>query len=154
MAKAKPVPEGHHTAAAYLVVDDANAAIAFYKSAFGAEELFRMPGPDGKIMHAEVLIGDSPIMLCDANPENGARSPKAFGGSPVSVFLYLPDVDAVFDKAIAAGATTVMPITDMFWGDRFGQVVDPFGHSWQMATHVEDVAPEEMERRMAGMASQ
>ena len=152
MPKASPVPQGHHTAAPYLVVDDANGAIAFYGKAFGAQELFRMPGPDGKIMHAEVLIGDSPIMLCDENPETGARSPKAFKGSPVSVFLYVPDVDALFAKAVAAGATVVVPVTDMFWGDRYAQLVDPYGHAWQIATHVEDVSPQEMEARMAKMA--
>jgi PhnB protein len=152
MSKVSPVPQGHHTAAPYLVVDDANGAIAFYSRAFGAKELFRMPGPGGKLMHAEILIGDSPIMLCDENPEQGARSPKAFSGSPVSVFLYVPDVDALFKKAVAAGATTVVPVTDMFWGDRFAQLVDPYGHSWQIATHVEDVSPAEMEQRMAKMA--
>jgi PhnB protein len=152
MSKVSPVPQGHHTAAPYLVVDDANGAIAFYSKAFGAKELFRMPGPGGKLMHAEILIGDSPIMLCDENPEQGARSPKAFSGSPVSVFLYVPDVDALFKKAVAAGATTVVPVTDMFWGDRFAQLVDPYGHSWQIATHVEDVSPAEMEQRMAKMA--
>jgi PhnB protein len=152
MPKANPVPQGHHTAAPYLVVDDANGAIAFYGKAFGAQELFRMPGPDGKIMHAEVLIGDSPIMLCDENPETEARSPKAFKGSPVSVFLYVPDVDALFATAVAAGATAVVPLTDMFWGDRYAQVVDPYGHAWQIATHVEDVSPQEMESRMAKMA--
>jgi uncharacterized glyoxalase superfamily protein PhnB len=152
MAKVNPVPEGHHTAAPYLVVDDAGGAIAFYTKAFGAKELFRMPGPGGKLMHAEILIGDSPIMLCDENPENNAQSPKAFKGSPVSVFLYVPDVDDLFKKAVAAGATAVVPVTDMFWGDRFAQIVDPYGHTWQIATHVEDVSPAEMEQRMAKMA--
>jgi uncharacterized glyoxalase superfamily protein PhnB len=130
-------------------VDNAAAAIEFYTRAFGASELFRMPGPDGKIMHAEVLIGDSPIMLCDANPEQGQLAPPALKGSPVSIFLYVPDVDALFKRAVDAGADVRVPLMDMFWGDRYAQVADPFGHAWQIATHVEDVSPEEMERRAA-----
>jgi PhnB protein len=152
MAKVNPVPEGHHTVSPYLVVNDGGAAIEFYKKAFGAQEAFRMPGPDGKIMHAEVLIGDSPVMLSDEFPDLGARSPKTFNGSPVTMFLYVPDVDAWVAKAVQAGATIVMPVQNMFWGDRYGQVSDPFGHTWQIATHVEDVAPDEMEKRMRAMA--
>jgi uncharacterized glyoxalase superfamily protein PhnB len=152
MARPNAVPPGHHTAAPYLVVEDAAKAIDFYSKAFSAAELFRMPGPDGRIMHAEILIGDSPIMLCDESPEQGSRAPKAFGGSPVSVFLYLADVDTVFNQAVSSGARAIMPPTDMFWGDRFAQVVDPFGHTWQIATHVEDVSPEEMDRRAAAMS--
>jgi uncharacterized glyoxalase superfamily protein PhnB len=147
MAKVRPVPEGHHTVAPYLIVEDATAAIEFYTRAFGAAELFRMPGPDGRIMHAEVLVGDSPVMLSDANPEMGAEPPSAFKGSPVSLFLYVPDVRALFERAVAAGAEVRVPISDMFWGDRYAQVTDPFGHTWQMATHIEDVAPEELGRR-------
>jgi uncharacterized glyoxalase superfamily protein PhnB len=153
MPSVKPVPDGHHTVTPYLVVDDAAAAIAFYGRAFGAQEVYRMPGPDGRIMHAEIRIGDSPIMLCDPAPEMGAQSPRALKGTPVSVFLYVPDVDSLFARATSAGATVKAPLMDMFWGDRFGQVEDPFGHSWQMATHVEDVAPEEMGRRMAKMGA-
>jgi PhnB protein len=149
MSSVKPVPPGHHTVAPYLVVDNAAGAIDFYARAFGASELFRMPGPDGKIMHAEVLIGDSPVMLCDANPEQGLQAPAAFKGSPVSIFLYVPDVDALFKKSVDAGADVRVPLTDMFWGDRYAQVADPFGHTWQIATHVEDVPPEEMGRRAA-----
>jgi uncharacterized glyoxalase superfamily protein PhnB len=149
MSKVAPVPPGHHTAAPYLVVENAARAIDFYVRAFGASELFRMPGPGGQIMHAEVLIGDSPIMLCDANPEQGLLPPSAFKGSPVSILLYVPDVDALFKRAVDAGADVRVPLTDMFWGDRYAQVADPFGHTWQLATHVEDVSPEEMERRAA-----
>lgn len=135
--------------APYLVVENATAAIDFYTRAFGAVELFRMPGPDGRIMHAEVLVGDSPVMLCDANPDMGAQPPAAFNGSPVSIFLYVPDVKTLFERAVAAGAEVKVPVTDMFWGDRYAQVVDPFGHTWQMATHIEDVAAEEMATRAA-----
>jgi PhnB protein len=152
MATAKPVPENHHTVTPYIVVSDGAAAIAFYRKAFGATELYRMDGPGGKIMHAEVLIGDSPVMLSDEFPEQGAKSPQSYHGSPVHLFLYVPDVDAWFKRALDAGATVTMPVQDMFWGDRFGQVTDPFGHTWQIATHVEDVAPEEMRKRMEAMA--
>jgi uncharacterized glyoxalase superfamily protein PhnB len=146
------VPEGHHTVTPYLVVDDAAGAIEFYTRAFGAQELYRMPGPNGRIMHAEIVIGDSPVMISDAAPEMGAHSPRALNGSPVSIFLYLPDVDAAFARATEAGATVTMPLMDMFWGDRYAQVADPYGHAWQMATHVEDVSPEEMNRRASQMA--
>jgi PhnB protein len=149
MPNVKAVPDGHHTVSPYLVVDNAAAALEFYTRAFQARELFRMPGPDGRIMHAELQIGDSIVMLSDEAPEMGARSPKAYNGSPVNVFLYLPDVDATFARATGAGATAQMPPTNMFWGDRFAQVVDPFGHGWQLATHVEDVPPEEMAKRAA-----
>jgi PhnB protein len=152
MAKAKPVPDGYHTVSPYLVVDDGAAALAFYSKAFGAVESYRMPGPDGKIMHAEMRIGDSPLMLSDEAPERGARSPRSYHGSPVHLFLYVPDVDAWFKRAVEAGATVVMPIENMFWGDRYGQVADPFGHTWQLATHIEDVSPEEMEKRMQAMS--
>jgi PhnB protein len=150
MAKVKPVPDGYHTVTPYLCVRGAAKALDFYARAFGAQEKVRMPGPDGKVMHAEILIGDSMVMLGDENPQ--AKSPEAFGGTPVSVMLYVPDVDAVFKKATAAGAKTVAPPTDMFWGDRYGRLIDPFGHSWGIATHVEDVTPEEMKKRMAAMA--
>lgn len=145
---AKPVPEGCRTVTPYLIIRDAAKAIEFYKKAFGAVERFRMPMPDGKLAHAEIQIGDSVVMIADENPQWGVQSPQALNGSPVSIFLYVPDVDATFKQAIAAGATEVMPVADMFWGDRYGKVVDPFGHKWDLATHVEDVAPEEMEERM------
>jgi PhnB protein len=152
MTTPQPVPNGHHTVTPYVVVSDGAAAIAFYSKAFGATELYRMDGPDGKIMHAEMLIGDSPVMLSDEFPEMGAKSPKAYQGSPVHLFLYVPDVDAWFKRAVDAGATVAAPVQDMFWGDRFGQVTDPFGHTWQIAMHVEDVSPEEMQKRMAAMS--
>lgn len=145
---AKPVPEGFRTATPYLIIRDAAKAIEFYKKAFGAKERMRMPMPDGKIAHAEIEIGDSIIMLADENPQWGVQSPQALNGSPVSVFLYVPDVDATFKQAVAAGSTEAMPVADMFWGDRYGKVVDPFGHKWDIATHVEDVAPADMEERM------
>ncbi len=150
-AKVKPVPEGYHTVTPYLCIRGAAKALDFYARAFGAKEKVRMPGPDGKVMHAEILIGDSLVMLGDENPQ--AKSPSALGGTPVSIMLYVPDVDAVFKRATAAGAKTETPPADMFWGDRYGKLIDPFGHSWGIATHVEDVTPEEMKKRMAAMAS-
>ena len=126
---------------------DAARAIEFYKKAFGAIELMRMTQQDGRIGHAEIKIGDSPIMLADEFPEMGARSPEALGGSPVSVLLYVQDVDAVFNQAVAAGAKVTRPVKDQFYGDRSGGVTDPFGHQWHIATHKEDVTPEEMKRR-------
>jgi uncharacterized glyoxalase superfamily protein PhnB len=151
MAKpGKPVPDGFHTVTAHLTVKGAGEAIEFYKKAFGAEEVARMPGPGGTIMHAEIRIGDSPIMLNDEFPEHGARGPKTIGGTPVSIHLYVKDVDALFDRAVKAGAKVTMPIADMFWGDRFGKLEDPFGHQWSLATHLEDVTSEEcMERAKA-----
>jgi len=149
MANVKPVPDGYHTLTPYIVVDGAADAIAFYQKAFGAEEIYRMPGPGGKVMHAEIQIGDSRLMLSDAIPEMGGRSPKSLGGSPASILIYVRDVDAAFARAVGAGATVDMPLMDMFWGDRYGKVKDPFGHLWQLATHVEDVSPEEMGKRAA-----
>jgi PhnB protein len=145
----KPIPEGYHTATPYLIVSEGMRALEFYKEAFGAEELMRLPGPGGKLMHGEIRIGDSPIMLADEFPEIGARSPKSYGGSPVSLMLYVEDVDAMFARAIAAGAVEVRPVQNQFYGDRSGTLTDPFGHQWTLSTHVEDVSPEEMERRMA-----
>jgi PhnB protein len=150
--KVSPIPSGHRSLAPYLVVRGAAKALDFYARTFGARELFRMPGPGGRIMHAEVQIGDSVLMLADENPERGTRSPEGNGGNAASVFLYLSDVDSVFDKAKAAGATILSPPADMFWGDRFGQLRDPFGHLWGIATHVEDVSPKEMEARMKAQA--
>ena len=150
MAQApKPIPEGYHTATPYLIIKGAAAAIEFYKKAFGATELLRMAQPDGKIGHAEIKIGDSPIMLADEFPEMGARSPQSLGGSPVSVLLYVEDVDRVFNQAVAAGAKVARPVKDQFYGDRIGGVTDPFGHQWYIATHKEDVAPEELRKRAA-----
>jgi PhnB protein len=147
--KASPIPKGFRTVTPYLVVRGAGSAIDFYKKAFGAKELLRMPGPDGRIAHAEIQIGDSRVMLGDEFPEQGASAPPTVGGSPVHVFLYLKDVDRVFAQATAAGATVEMPPTDMFWGDRYCKVSDPFGHKWNMATHIEDLTPKEMARRGA-----
>lgn len=151
MAKnVKAIPEGFHSVTPHLIVRGAAKAIDFYKKAFGAEEVMRMPGPDGKsLMHAELKIGNSHVMLCDEAPDWGAVSPQALNGSPVSIHLYVEDVDAVYDRATKAGAKPTMPITDMFWGDRFGKLTDPFGHHWSVATHKEDVPPEECMKRAA-----
>jgi PhnB protein len=146
---AKPIPDGYHTATPYLVVQGAASALEFYKKAFGAEELMRLASPDGKIGHAEIKIGDSPIMLADEFPEMGFRGPRSLGGSPVSILLYVEDVDARFNQAIAAGAIAVRPVMDQFYGDRSGNLEDPFGHRWTLATHKEDVSPEEIEKRFA-----
>ena len=148
----KAVPDGYHTLTPYLVCKNASEAIEFYKKALGATEMFRMPGPEGRVMHAELKVGTSIFMLSDENPERGALSPKTVGGSPVSVFIYTDDVDGLFKRATGAGANGVAPPSDMFWGDRMGQIIDPFGHIWAMATHKEDVSPEEMQKRMQAMA--
>ncbi len=149
----KPIPEGFHTATPYLTVSDGARAIEFYKRAFGAQEIVRMEGPPGKIGHAEIKIGDSIIMLSDEMPGSTDRSPQSLGGTTVNIFLYVKDVDSAFNQAVAAGAKADAPVTDMFWGDRFGKLTDPFGHSWSLATHKEDVAPEEMRKRaQAAMA--
>jgi PhnB protein len=148
----KPIPDGYHAVTPYMVVNNCERALEFYKNSFGASEIMRMPGPDGKIMHAEIKIGDSIIMLADEFPERGARSPVSFGGSPVSLMLYVKDVDATFNKAVGAGSTVQQPVKDQFYGDRSGTIVDPFGHVWTLSTHVEDVAPEEMQKRMEAMS--
>ena len=145
----KHIPEGYDTATPYLIINGAAQALEFYKKAFGATELMRMPRPDVRIAHAEIKIGDSPIMLADEFPEMGARSPQSLGGSPISMHLYVEDVDAIFAQAVAAGATVQRPVEDQFYGDRTGGLVDPFGHVWYIATHKEDVAPEEMKKRAA-----
>jgi PhnB protein len=151
---AKPIPEGYATLTTYLAVDDAAKAIEFYKRAFGAKETVRMPAPDGKIGHAELEIGDSRIMLSDPFPQSSTRPPKELGGASASVFMYAEDVDAVVQKAVDEGATVTMEVADQFWGDRFGVVTDPFGHVWSIATHVEDLTPEEIaERGKAAMAA-
>jgi PhnB protein len=146
----KPIPDGYYTITPYLVMKDAARALDFYKKAFGATELFRFPGPGGKVGHAEIKIGNSPLMLADEHPEMGFRGPQALGGTPVSILLYVEDVDARFNQAIAAGATVMRPVQDQFYGDRSGTLTDPFGHVWTIATHKEDVSMEEMHRRMPG----
>lgn len=147
--RVKPIPEGYHSVTPYLIVKDAARAIEFYKKAFGATELLRFPDPSGKVGHAEIKIGDSPIMMADEFPEMGARSPQSFGGSPVLIHLYVEDVDARVRQAVAAGAKLVRPVEDQFYGDRSGGVEDPFGYVWYLATHKEDLTPEEMRRRAA-----
>ena len=147
----KPIPDGYHTATPYLVLKDTKAALEFYKKAFGAETLVLMPMANGRIGHAEMKIGDSMIFLSDESPEMAPenKSPQTAGCVTGSTFLYVTDVDAVFKKATDAGAKVKMPVTDMFWGDRFGKIVDPFGHHWGIATHKEDPSPEEIKRRQA-----
>jgi uncharacterized glyoxalase superfamily protein PhnB len=152
--KASPIPAGYSTVTPYLVCRGASDAIAFYKKAFGAKEKLRMAGPDGKLAHAEIRIGDSYVMLGDEAPERGASAPQTIGGTAVHVFLYVNNVDKVFAQAVAAGATVEMPPMDMFWGDRYGKLVDPFGHKWSMATHIEDVSSKEMARRGAEAMAQ
>lgn len=147
--KINSVPEGYHSVIPYLIVDGAGAAIDFYQTAFGAIEVMRMPGPDGKIGHAELKIGDSHIMLADEHPQMGAIGPKTVGGTPVKLMVYLEDVDAVVERAVAAGATITRPVADQFYGDRTGGIEDPFGHSWYVATHIEDVPMDELEKRAA-----
>ena len=143
----KPVPEGYHTATPYLTIKNAGDAIDFYKRAFGAEEVVRMPGPDGQsVMHAEIKIGNSMLMIADEWPMGDCKSPKTLGGTSVNIFLYVQDVDSMYQKAVAAGAQATMPPTDMFWGDRYGKVMDPFGHDWSIATHNRDMSPQEMMR--------
>jgi PhnB protein len=150
----KPIPEGYHAVTPYLVVDGARDAIEFYKRAFGATERSVMPGPDNKVAHAEIQIGDSVLMVSDPFPQASTKSPKELGGTTTGMFLYVEDVDEVFKQAIDAGATETMAPSDQFWGDRFGSVTDPFGHSWQIATHVEDVSEEDMaERAKEAMAA-
>ncbi len=157
MANVKAIPAGSHSVTPGLVVRGARKAIDYYKSVFGAKELSVMLGPDGRtVMHAELMIGDSKIYLGDELPEMGAVSPQTLGGSPVSLNIYTEDCDATFTRAVAAGATVKMPLTDMFWGDRYGKITDPFGHTWGISTHKEDVSEQEMEKRgkewMASMA--
>jgi len=143
----KAIPDGYHTATPYLIIGGAADAIEFYKKAFGATELFRIPAPEGKIGHAEIKIGDSPIMLADEYPQMGYKGPKSLGGSPVSLMIYVEDVDTTFAQAVAAGASVKEAVADKFYGDRTGTLTDPFGHVWHVSTHKEDVSVEEMERR-------
>jgi uncharacterized glyoxalase superfamily protein PhnB len=147
----KPIPEGMHSLTPHLVCAGAADAIDFYKRAFNAVEEARIPGPEGKLIHAAVKIGDSTLMLVDENPQWGALGPKALKGSPVTIHLYVPDVDATVAQAVAAGAKVTMPVADMFWGDRYGQLEDPFGHRWSVATHTRDLTPEEMREGIAKM---
>jgi PhnB protein len=150
----KAIPDGYHSVTPYLIVKGAAAAIEFYRDAFGATELFRMAGADGRVGHAEIRIGDSVIMLADEHPDMGYRSPRTLGGSAVSIMLYVEDVDGMFARAVKGGAQSQRPVVNQFYGDRSGTLEDPFGHVWTIATHVEDVDPEELERRAtAAMAS-
>ena len=153
MSTVKPIPEGAHTVTPHLICAGAADAIEFYKKAFNATEFFRMPGPKGGTMHAEIRIGDSNVMLMDEMPECGGLGPKSLKGSPVTLHLYVEDVDAFVARAVGAGAKITMPITDMFWGDRYGQLEDPFGHKWSVATHTRDVGPEEMQKAIQQMGA-
>ncbi|PYS80584.1 MAG: glyoxalase [Acidobacteria bacterium] len=145
----RPIPEGYNSVTPYLIVNGAARAIEFYKQAFGATETLRMEGPDGRVGHAEIKIGNSCVMLADEHPEVGVRGPQTIGGSPVSLLLYVEDVDATVNRAVEAGAKLTRPVKDQFYGDRTGGVEDPFGHAWYVATHVEDVSSEEMKKRAA-----
>jgi PhnB protein len=144
----KPIPDGYHTLTPFLTVRDAVRAIEFYKAAFGAKERGVMKAPDGKVMHAELMIGDSIIMLSDEFPEFGSVSPQAIGGSATGLHIYLDNVDAAFDQAVKAGAQVEMPVMDQFWGDRYGKLKDPFGHKWSIGTHVKDLSMDEMKKGM------
>lgn len=146
-------PEGYHSVTPYLIVNGAAAAIDYYSKAFGAKELFRLPMGD-KVGHAEIMIGDSHVMLADESPERGFQGPKSRGGTTVSLMVYVDDVDAMFDRAVKAGAKADRPVENQFWGDRMGTLTDPFGHCWSLATHVEDVPPDEMNRRMGEFSKQ
>jgi PhnB protein len=149
--KVQPIPEGFHSVTPYLIVKGAAQAIEFYKRAFDAQERYRLPGPDGKsVGHAEIVIGNSIVMLADEFPEYGKNSPQTIKGTPVVLTIYVPDVDKTFQKAVDAGAKVMRPLENKFYGDRVGCVVDPFGHEWTLMTHVEDVSPEEMKKRLAG----
>lgn len=145
--KVSAIPAGYHALTPYLVFKNAGAAMDFYKKAFGAKETVRMNAPDGSIMHAEMRIGDSSFMMGEEFPSMNVKSPETLGGTPAGLMWYTPDVDKAFARAVAAGATAEQPPTDMFWGDRYAKLVDPFGHRWSIATHVEDVPPKEMDRR-------
>jgi uncharacterized glyoxalase superfamily protein PhnB len=149
--KGKPIPAGMHSVTPHLVCAGAADAIEFYKKAFNAVETARLPGPDGKLMHAAVRIGDSMVMLTDESPDWGCFGPRSLKGSPVTIHLYVDDVDAVVDQAVKAGGKIIMPVEDMFWGDRYGKLEDPFGHHWSVATHLREVTPEEMKEAMAQM---
>jgi PhnB protein len=149
--RVKPVPEGHHTVTPYLAVKNAAKALDFYQRGFGATEIYRLTLPDGRVGHAEIRIGDSIVMLADEFPEYGGKAPETLGGSPVNIHLYVEDVDTFFKRAVAAGAREVKPVMDQFYGDRSGQLQDPAGHLWWVATHKEDVPPDEMHKRVQSM---
>ena len=149
MVEVKPIPDGYPQVIPYLSVENASGAIEFYTTVFGARERMRMPAPNGKLGHAELEIGDSLVMLADVFPEMGGQTPQSLGGTPVTVMVYVDNVDAVFDRAIAAGATVEREVQDQFYGDRAGQFIDPFGHKWFVATHVEDVSPQDVAQRAA-----
>ncbi|MGD9648046.1 MAG: VOC family protein [Pirellulales bacterium] len=153
MANVKPIPDGYHSVTPYLYIDGAARALEFYKQAFGATEVMRLDAPGGKIGHAEIKIGDSHIMLADEFPDMGARSPSSLGGSAVGLMVYTPDVDAVVERAVKAGAKLEHAVEEKFYGDRMGGIVDPFGHRWYVATHIEDVPPDEMAKRAAAAMS-
>lgn len=144
MSSTKHIPEGYHTLTPHIIVRNATEALDFYKRAFGAEEIYSVPGPDGKLMHAEIKIGNSMLMLADENPQWGVLSPLTIGNTSVTLSLYVEDADSTFNQAITAGATSKMPVADMFWGDRYGQVIDPYGHCWAVCTHIKDMTPEEI----------
>jgi PhnB protein len=154
MSKVKAVPEGYHSVTPYLSIDGAAQAIQFYQKAFGAKELLRMPAPNGRIGHAELRIGDSIIMLADEEPSMGSFGPKSVGGTPVTLMIYLENVDEVFDQAVIAGAKVLKPLKDQFYGDRSANLEDPFGHKWIISTHIEDVSPAEMDKRMKALMEQ
>jgi len=147
------IPSGYASVTPYLIVRDAARALDFYKKAFGATELMRFPAPDGRIGHAEIKIGEGVVMLADESPEMGHKSPQTMGGTPVSLMFYVPDVESRFAKALAAGGVVKNPLKDQFYGDRSGTITDPFGHVWTIATHTEDVTPQEMQRRMAALSA-
>jgi len=155
MSTVKPIPEGYHSVTPYLIIGDGRAseALGFYARAFGATEIMRMPGPNGGIMHAEIRLGDSVLMLADEAPKMEAYGPKHYGGSPVTLHVYVPDVDATVKQAETAGATIIRPLADQFYGDRTAGLKDPFGHKWYLATHVRDVSMEEMQQHMNATAS-
>ena len=153
-AAAKPIPQGYHSVTPYLILNSASDAIAFYKKALGADEVMRMEDPGGKVHHAEIKIGDSRIMLADEHPELQALSPKTIGGSPVSIHLYVADVDAAVERAVAAGAKLVRPVADQFYGDRVGGIEDPFGYRWFFATRKEDLTMDEIRRRAAAQGQE
>jgi PhnB protein len=148
---AKPIPDGYQSVIPYLIVSGAAKALDYYQKAFGAKERMRLPMPDGRIGHAEIEIGDCVVMLADEFPQMGAKSPQTIGGTPVGICIYVADVDTIFKQAIAAGGKEEKPLQNQFYGDRSGTLIDPFGHKWTVATHIEDVSPEEISRRMAAM---
>jgi len=148
----KPIPDGYHAVTPHLVIREAAKAIEFYKKAFGAVESARLPGPDGKLMHGMIRINGSPVMLVDENPKWGIVSPKTLKGTPVTIHLYVEDADAFVAKAVAAGAKVTMPVSEAFWGDRYGVIEDPYGHKWSVATHVRDLSMEEIQQAMQKMS--